>query len=162
AAEPAFWATAALLFLASAAGTLVWCGSMSGSGLAMPGGWTMSMAWMRMPGQTWLGSAATFLGMWVLMMAAMMLPALADMLARYRRAVRESGPPRPRLGRLTAIAGLGYALAWVLLGAALYPVGATLASLAMGRPAIASRVPLATGLALLVAGGLQLTPWKMS
>jgi hypothetical protein len=35
--------------------------------MPMPGGWTMSMAWMRMPrqtsGQTWPGVAASFLGM---------------------------------------------------------------------------------------------------
>ena len=43
----------------------------------MPGGWTMSMVWMRMPGQTWPGAAASFLGMWVVMMVAMMLPSLA-------------------------------------------------------------------------------------
>jgi hypothetical protein len=27
------------------------------SEMAMPGGWTMSMMWMRMHGQTWIGSA---------------------------------------------------------------------------------------------------------
>jgi len=31
----------------------------------MPGGWTMSMAWVRMPGQSWPVAAASFLGMWV-------------------------------------------------------------------------------------------------
>ena len=35
----------------SAATTIVWCASMSAmGGMPMPGGWTMSMAWMRMPG----------------------------------------------------------------------------------------------------------------
>ena len=53
----------------------------------MPGGWTMSMAWMRMPGQTWPAAAAAFLGMWVVMMVAMMLPSLVLMLRRYRQAV---------------------------------------------------------------------------
>ena len=34
--------------------TVAWCSSMSAmGGMPMPGGWTMSMAWMRMPGQTW-------------------------------------------------------------------------------------------------------------
>jgi hypothetical protein len=42
---------------------------MSAMGMPMPGGWTMSMAWMRMPGQTWLGAATSFLGMWVVMSA---------------------------------------------------------------------------------------------
>jgi predicted metal-binding membrane protein len=49
------------------------------------GGWTMSMAWMRMPGQTWPAATASFLGMWVVMMVAMMLPALVPMLQRYAR-----------------------------------------------------------------------------
>jgi hypothetical protein len=43
------------------------------SEMPMPGGWTMSMMWMRMPGQTWLAVAASFTGMWLVMMAVMML-----------------------------------------------------------------------------------------
>jgi hypothetical protein len=42
----------------------------------MTGGWTMSMAWMRMPGQTWPGAAASFLGMWVVMMVEGASPCL--------------------------------------------------------------------------------------
>ena len=61
--QRAFFGVAALLFAASAAVTVVWCASMSGmGGMLMPGGWTMSMVWMRMPGQTWPGAAASFLG----------------------------------------------------------------------------------------------------
>lgn len=49
--QQAFFGTSALLFAASAALTTVWCGSMSAMGeMPMPGGWTMSMAWMPMPG----------------------------------------------------------------------------------------------------------------
>ena len=40
------------------------------------------MAWMRMPGQMWPSAAASFLGMWVVMMVAMMLPSLGPMLHR--------------------------------------------------------------------------------
>jgi hypothetical protein len=61
----AFFGVSALLFAISAAVTIVWCASMSAMGeMPMPGGWTMSMAWMRMPGHTWRGAAASFLGMW--------------------------------------------------------------------------------------------------
>ena len=96
----AFLGVWALLFAASAAVTIVWCASMSAMGeMPMPGGWTMSMAWMRMPGQTWPGAAASFLGMWVVMMVAMMLPSLVPTLWRYRQA---------GLGRLTALVGVGY------------------------------------------------------
>src|SRR4029434_5949041 len=81
ASQQAFFGVSALLFAASAAVTIVWCGSMSSmGGMPMSGGWTMSMAWMRMPGQTWSGAAASFLGMWIVMMVAMMLPSLVPML----------------------------------------------------------------------------------
>ena len=39
--------------------------------MLMPGGRTMSMVWMRTPAQTWPGAAASFLGMWVVMMVAL-------------------------------------------------------------------------------------------
>src|SRR5262245_20298584 len=83
--QRAFFAVLTLVFIASTAVTTAWCSSMSAMNeMAMPGGWTMSMAWMRMPGQTWVGAAASFLGMWLVMMVAMMLPSLAPMLLRYR------------------------------------------------------------------------------
>ena len=75
-------------------------------GMAMPGGWTMSMAWMRMPGQTWPGAAASFLGMWIVMMVAMMLPSLVPMVWRYRAAVGRAGATR--LAGPTALVGAGY------------------------------------------------------
>ena len=42
-------------------------------GMEMPGRWTMSMMWMRMAGQSWAGSACTFIGMWCVMMVALYL-----------------------------------------------------------------------------------------
>jgi predicted metal-binding membrane protein len=150
---------AALLFAASTAGTIVWCASMSSMGeMPMPGGWTMSMAWMRMPGQTWPGAAATFLGMWVLMMVPMMLPSLVPMLGRYRQAVGRTGAAR--LDRLTAVVGLGYFLVWTVFGAVAFPVGVGLAALEMQRPAVARLVPIAVGVVVLLAGCLQFTAWK--
>jgi hypothetical protein len=69
ASQQAFFGVSALLFAASAAVTILWCATMSAMGeMPIPGGWTMSMAWMRMPGQTWPGAAASFVGMWVVMM----------------------------------------------------------------------------------------------
>src|ERR1051326_3738176 len=88
ASQGAFFAVSALLFAAGAGVTIARCRAMSAmGGMPMPGGWTMSMAWLRMPGQTWPGAAAAFLGGWVVMMVAMMLPSLVPMLRRYRRAV---------------------------------------------------------------------------
>ena len=127
ASERAFLSISALVFVASAAVTIVWCGSMSAMGdMPMPGGWTMSMAWMRMPGQTWPRAAASFLGMWVVMMVAMMLPSLVPMLGRYRRAIAGTG--RPRLGRLTALVGVGYFFVWTGFGMAAFPLGVALAA----------------------------------
>ena len=69
----------------------------------MPGGWTMSMTWMRMPGQTWLDAAAVFVGMWVVMMVAMMLPSLAPLLWRYRQAAAPLTEGEIRLDRQVAM-----------------------------------------------------------
>ena len=157
ASQQAFLGVSALLFAASAALTIAWCESMSAMGeMSMPGGWTMSMAWMRMPGQTWPGAAASFLGMWVVMMVAMMLPSLVPMLWRYRQAVTRD----TRLGRLTAIVGVGYFLVWTVFGMAAFPLGVALAAIEMQQPALARAVPMAVGDAVLIVGALQFTAWK--
>jgi predicted metal-binding membrane protein len=149
----------ALLFAGSAAVTIVWSASMSTmGGMPMPGGWTMSMTWMRMPGQTWASAAASFLGMWVVMMLAMMLPSLVPMLSRYRQAV--GGRGEARLGRLTALVGAGYFFVWTSFGLAAFPLGVALAALEMREPALARAAPIAVGVIVLLAGALQLTRWK--
>src|SRR5438309_9846064 len=159
ASRQAFLGVSALLFAASAAVTIVWCASMSAMGeMPMPGGWTMSMAWMRMPGQTWPGAAASFLGMWVVMMVAMMLPSLVPMLWRYRQAVGKTG--ETRLGRLTALVGVGYFVVWSVFGMAAFPLGVALAAIEMQQPALARTVPIVVGVVVLIAGSLQLTAWK--
>jgi predicted metal-binding membrane protein len=130
---------------------------MSG-GMPMPGGWTMSMAWMRMPGQTWLGAATAFMVMWMVMMVAMMLPSLVPMLSGYRGSVYGSG--EARLGVLTVLVGAGYFAVWAAFGAAVYPLGIALGAAEMRWPAVAQSVPLATGFVLLLAGLGQFTAWK--
>jgi len=126
--------------------------------MPMPGGWTMPMTWMRMPGQTWPGAAASFLCMWVVMMVAMMLPSLVPMLRRYRQAVDRPG--EMRLGRLTALVGVGYFAVWTVFGMAAFPLGVALAGIEMLQPALARAVPIAVGVVVLVAGSLQLSGWK--
>src|SRR3982074_1850086 len=159
ASQQAFFGASSLLFAASAAVTIVWCASMSAMGeMPMPGGWTMSMAWMRMPGQTWTGAATSFLGMWVVMMVAMMLPSLVPMLWRYRQAVARTG--ETRLGRLTALVGVGYFSVSTVFGMAAFPLGVALATVEMQRPALARAVPMAVGGVVLIAGALQFTAWK--
>jgi predicted metal-binding membrane protein len=155
----AFLGVSALLFVASAAATVGWCASMSAmGGMPMPGGWTMSMAWMQMPGQTWPGFAASFLGTWVVMMLAMMLPSLAPMLWRYRVTVGRIRATR--LGWLTALVGGGYFFVWTLFGMAAFPLGVTLTTLVMQQPALARAIPIAVGVVVLIAGAYQLSTWK--
>jgi predicted metal-binding membrane protein len=158
ASQRAFWGVSALIFVLSAALTIVWCASMSAmGGMPMPGGWTMSMAWMRMPGQTWPGAAASFLGMWVVMMVAMMLPSLVPMLWRYRQAI---GPAETSRGRLTVLVGLAYFFVWTVFGMVAFPLGVGLATIEMQQPAVARAVPVAVGVVVVIAGALQFTAWK--
>jgi predicted metal-binding membrane protein len=157
--QQAFFGTSALLFVASATLTTVWCLSMSAMGeMPMPGGWTMSMAWMPMPGQTWVGAAVSFVGMWVVMMVAMMLPSFVPTLWRYRRTIGSRGDTR--LSCLTALAGIGYFLVWTVFGIVVFPLGATLAEVEMQQPALARVVPIAVGVVVVIAGALQFTTWK--
>jgi predicted metal-binding membrane protein len=161
ASELTFFGVSALLFAVSVAVTTLWCTSMSAmGGMPMRGGWTMSMAWMRMPGQTWPGAAASFLGMWVVMMVAMMLPSLVPMLWRYRQAVARTSEGNIGLGWLTALVGAGYFFVWTVFGMAAYPLGAALAAIEMQLPALARAVPIAVGVVVLIAGALQFTVWK--
>ena len=159
ASQYAFLGVSALLLAASAAGTIVWWASMSGMGeMSMPGGWTMSMVWMRMPGQSWPAAAASFIGMWFVMMVAMMLPCLVPMLWRYRQVLANTG--KSRLGLLTALVGVAYFFVWTVFGTIAFPVGAALAAVEMQQPALARAVPIAVGVVVLIAGALQFTAWK--
>lgn len=159
ASRHAFFGVVALLFAASAAVTIVRCASMSAMGeMPMPGGWTMSMTWMRMCGQTWPGVAASFLGMWAVMTVAMMLPSLAPMLWRYREAVLRTG--EARLAQLTTLVGAGYFSVWMASGIAAFPVGVALARLEMQLPALSRAVPVVAGAIVVAAGAFQFTAWK--
>jgi len=107
------------------------------------------MAWLRMPGQTWAGAAASFLVMWVAMMIAMMMPSLAPALWRYRSTVAAAG--EARWAPLTAMVGAGYFFVWALLGLAVYPLGALFAE---------AGTRLALGGVVLAAGLTQFSAWK--
>lgn len=147
-----FLAVCALLFVSSA-GATAYCGDTMSDGMEMPGGWTLSMAWMRMPDQSWPGAAALFLGMWLLMMAAMMLPALVPMLLAYHPG------PRPAMGRW--LAGAGYLGVWTAFGALAYLPGVLLAALALDSELFARCVPALTGIAVVFLGVFQMTEWKL-
>ena len=144
-----FLSVVTLLFAACAALTIVWC-APGMEEMPMPGGWTMSMIWMRMPGQSWSAAAASFLISWTVMMTAMMLPSLIPTLLAVRRSP----------GRLTALAGVGYLMVWALLGLAIYPAGVAMAGVEMRSPALAGAVPMARGIVVLLAGAFQFSSWK--
>lgn len=144
---------AALLFAASVALTTLQCASMSAmGGTRMAGGWAMSMAWTRMPGQSWAAAFGCFLTMWTVMTVAMMLPSLTPAFLHHQA----------RCGRfaLTVRMALGYFAVAATLGAAIYPLGAALAVLQMHWPSLARRTPAAAGLIVVASGLVQFTRWK--
>ena len=117
------------------------------SDMPMSGG-AMSAMWTPMPGQSWLALAGSFTGMWLGMTAAMMLPSFLPVLWRYRSGFGH---------QLAARMALGYSGIWLALGAAVFPLGATLAALGARLPAV---VPIATGMLVLIGSLVQLSPWK--
>jgi predicted metal-binding membrane protein len=83
-------------------------------------GWVWSAHEMRgMDAGPWtgLGSLAWFLGIWVVMMTAMMFPSVAPVIALYSRATKDTSPSAPWL-----FAG-GYLLAWTAAGLLAFAVG---------------------------------------
>ena len=64
-----------------------------------------------------LGTAGWFLGIWVTMMAAMMLPSAAPMVLLYSRLAQESSR---RSGLRTALFVTGYLLTWAAFGLGAY------------------------------------------
>ena len=115
----------------------------------MPGGWGMSMMWMRMPGQTWFASALSFQLMWLAMMVAMMLPSALPMFLKTRR----------KWSALCFMAS-GYFAVWLLVGIAIYPLGVKYMDLAMQSELFSRSVPLTSGAFLIVAGAIQFGRWK--
>jgi predicted metal-binding membrane protein len=103
-----------------------------------------------MTGTMGLGLAA-FVGMWALMMAAMMLPSVAPVASMYQRSVRSYRPLR--LAGFSA----GYLLAWAGAGVPAYLLTALVARLASGHPAWATA---AAAVVFAACGVYQLTPLK--
>jgi predicted metal-binding membrane protein len=155
----ALFAVLMIVFVPSVAATLACTASMSAmGGMPMPGGWTMSMLWMPMPGGSWPVAAASFLGMWMVMMVAMMLPSLAPMLWRYQRLVVAGSASR--VGWLTVAVSAGYFFVWTWFGVAALALGVAVSAAAMQWPGISRAVPLAAGVVVLLAGALQFSAWK--
>jgi predicted metal-binding membrane protein len=120
-------------------------------------GWVWTARAMRgMDSGPWtdLGSLGWFLGVWVAMMAAMMLPSVAPTIALYSRLRRASSPLSPWLF------AAGYLLTWAGAGLLAYGVG-SVARVALGdtlRWDGAGRS--IAGVTLIVAAAYELTPLK--
>lgn len=145
-----FLAICVLAFVASVLATVYFCRSMCCE-MEMPGGWTMSGMWMRMRGQTWLGSAISFLLMWLAMMVAMMLPSAMPTFLKTRR----------HLGSLCWMAA-GYFAIWLVAGLGTYALGVAFGKIAMMSEWFSRAVPWLLGLSMIVAGAIQFTRWKMT
>jgi predicted metal-binding membrane protein len=144
-------------FIVSAAATVYFCRSMCCE-TEMPGGWRMSMMWMRMPSQTWAASAASFLLMWLAMMVAMMLPSTMSMLLSYQRSLVDRGVVY--VGVPVMLTTCGYFLVWLAIGGIVYAAGAAFASETVRSTEFSRSVPFLSGAALVIAGCFQFTPWK--
>lgn len=116
------------------------------------------MTGMSMPQHPWYGAAAGYLGMWMAMMVPMMLPSLVPMLWRYRRSVL--GVRGIHRHGLTALVGVGYFAVWAVLGMAAHAVGAGVMAVEMRLGSVTRWLPAVAGVVLLLAGGVQFTPWK--
>jgi predicted metal-binding membrane protein len=103
---------------------------------------------------TGLGSLGWFLGVWVVMMAAMMFPSVAPTVALYARLTQERSPLRPWL-----FAG-GYLLTWAAAGLAAYAVGVTTTKIAGDALACGNAGRGLAGATLIVAAIYEVTPLK--
>jgi predicted metal-binding membrane protein len=123
-------------------------------GLAAIGWWSTAERMRGMDDGPWtaLGTLGWFLGVWVVMMAAMMLPSLAPTAALYARMTKD------RIAPLVFVAG--YLVAWGAAGVAAYTL-ARLGGLVLGDVlAWDSAGRWVAGATLLFAAAYELTPLK--
>jgi predicted metal-binding membrane protein len=97
-----------------------------------------------------------FLGLWVVMMAAMMLPSVAPVAVLWTRLISGVSAGPGRAVRMSAFLA-GYLLAWAAVGAVAFAALAGTGRLVTASPVAAKWL----GVAIFVAAGsYQLTPWK--
>ena len=98
-----------------------------------------------------LGALGWFMGVWVTMMTAMMLPSAAPAVFLFS-SLRRDAPPAAFL--------LGYLLAWTAVGLGAYVAFRALREVAPSFTAWGERGPWVAGGALVLAGTYQLSPLK--
>jgi len=139
AAVRARWGLVALLLALAALSWWTTAGRMDGMD---EGPWTA------------FGALGWFLGVWVVMMAAMMLPSLAPTVALYSRMTRARSPVSPLL--FTA----GYLVVWGAAGALAFALAAAGRGILGDALAWDRAGRWAAGVTLLVAAAYEVTPLK--
>ena len=125
-------------------------------GLAGLGWWRTADQMRGMDHGPWsaLGTAGWFVGVWVVMMGAMMLPSVAPTVALYSKMTRTRSPTSPLLFVS------GYLLTWAGAGVLAFAVGKAVASLSGGALAWDHFGRALAGGTLVAAACYQLTPLK--
>lgn len=134
----------AVVTVAAWAGVLTHTGVPSGD-IAM---------YTSMSGGPQLADAVGFVGAWVVMMAAMMLPSSAPLVLLYR----EAGPGGRAVNTIPLVAG--YLVMWAAFGALVYAAQRALVALTDANPALGNAGPYAVAGILAVSGVYQFTPLK--
>jgi predicted metal-binding membrane protein len=126
------------------------------AGLAVVAWWSTAdrMAGMDAGPGTDLGALGWFLGVWVVMMAAMMFPSVAPTVALYAGMTRRRSPAAPLLF------AVGYLLTWTAAGMVAYGLFAAGRELLGGSLTWDGAGRWLAGGTLLVAAAYELTPLK--
>jgi predicted metal-binding membrane protein len=106
-----------------------------------------------------LGGLGWYIGIWVTMMAAMMLPSAAPMVLFYARIAQEKAK-RGQAFAPTWVFVSGYLVAWTAYGLVAYGIYRAIRSVEDGAFAWDGAGPYVAGAALAVAGLYELTPLK--
>ena len=120
-------------------------------------GWWWTVRQMRgMDAGPWtgLGALGWFLGVWVVMMAAMMFPSVAPTVALYSRMTRQRSPLSPLLF------AAGYLVTWALAGLVAFALASAGGRLAGDALDWQHAGRWAAGATLVVAAGYEFTPLK--
>jgi predicted metal-binding membrane protein len=126
-------------------------------------GWVVTdehMAGMDHGPGTDLGSLGFYVMAWVVMMAAMMFPSIAPMVAVYQRVQRKRREQGRALHGATALFVAGYIACWTAIGLAAYGLFALARSLDIEALGWDEAGPYVAGGVLTAAAAYQLTPLK--
>ena len=120
-------------------------------------GWWWTVRQMRgMDEGPWtgLGTLGWFLGIWVVMMAAMMFPSVAPTVALFSRMTKQRSPLAPRLF------AAGYLVTWAGAGLVAFTLVAIVGRISGDALAWDRAGRWVAGVTLLVAAGYELSPLK--